>query len=189
MMPNHSSDKQRGSLLVVALGSLMAVGLVSVSLTTLVGQETGTSNNKLLVMRDTAFADSVYLFVRDKLETDTPVSFSEDGELLSADGSTKYEKPTRKELREELYDQLLDNELDDFRKGLRDLNTYIYAEYKLEEQGRFNDEDELLDEDKEEVLYTDPTPKQIKNALSGDDRDDVVETVERLLDRRLPIPD
>ena len=182
MTPNHSSDKQRGSLLIVALGSVMAVGLVSVSLTTLVGQETGNSNKKIFVTRDTIFADSAFLFVRDRLKD--LGRFNDDGLLL--DDGTREENPTRDQLREVLSEE---GRTEDVRDSVGDVHEHIYAGYKLENQGRFNDEGELLDKDREEVLYTDPTPDQIINALSGDDLKDVNESIENLLDRRLPMPD
>ena len=183
MTPNHFSDKQRGFLLITALGSLLVVGTVAAGLNVLIVQDAGTPNNKLLVTRDTIFADSAFLFARDKI--DDLGKLGEDGELLRADGSTRYENPTRAQLREALSKA----ETKEVRVDVRNVYRYIYAEYKLEEQGRFNDEDELLDMDREGVLYTDPTPNQIREELSDDDRDDVDETVENLLDRRLPMPD
>ena len=183
MTPKYSSDKQRGSLLIVALGSLMVVGTVAAGLNVLIVQDAGNSNNKLLVTRDTIFADSAFLFARDKI--DDLGKLGEDGELLRADGSTRYENPTRAQLREALSKP----ETEDVRIRVRDVYTYIFAEQKLEDDRRFDDEGGLLDEDREDLLDPDPDPEDIVDALSSDDREDVDERIQNLLDRRLPIPD
>ena len=190
MTPNHFSDKQRGFLLITALGSLLVVGTVAAGLNVLIVQDAGTPNNKLLVTRDTIFADSAFLFVRDKLEEPPesvepvePVELNDDGLLL--DDGTREESPTRAQLREALSKA----ETEDVRIRVRDVYTYIFAEQKLEDDRRFDDEGGLLDEDREDLLDPDPDPEDIVDALSSDDREDVDERIQNLLDRRLPIPD
>ena len=190
MTSNHSSNKQRGSLLIVALGSLLVVGTFAAGLNVLIVPDAGNSNKKLLVTRDTIFADSAFLFVRDKLEEPPesvepvePVELNDDGLLL--DDGTREESPTRAQLREALSKA----ETEDVRIRVRDVYTYIFAEQKLEDDRRFDDEGGLLDEDREDLLDPDPDPEDIVDALSSDDREDVDERIQNLLDRRLPIPD
>mgnify|MGYP006449522699 FL=1 len=133
MMPNYSSDRQRGFLLITALGSLLVVGTVAAGLNVLIVQDAGTSSNTIEAMQNTSIEDSLYLFEKKKLETETgwEFVFNEDTGSLEVldkdeDGNSYvlHKDPTRKWVRDQLSEQHFDDisglDLEDFQKAVRD---------------------------------------------------------------------
>ena len=130
MMPNYSSDRQRGFLLITALGSLLVVGTVAAGLNVLIVQDAGTSSNTIEAMQNTSIEDSLYLFERNKLEEETPLSFrlNEDTGSLEVldkdkdedeDGYVLHENPGREWVRDQLDDRFPESELETFREDVR----------------------------------------------------------------------
>ena len=116
MASNHSYYKQRGSILIVAISSLLAVSAVAAGLNVLLRQQAQTSTYALEGMQNIAFTDSVFLFVEDKLEAssvppdsagppdsdDSEQTKLNDGGLLL--NGSRIENPTRAQLGEALSD-------------------------------------------------------------------------------------
>ena len=143
MTSNHSSNKQRGSLLIVALGSLLVIGTVAAGLNVLIVQDAGTSSNTIEAMQNTSIEDSLYLFERNKLETDTPpgkpsltFKFNEKTKVIELLGDDKdgdgerdvlREAPSREYVRAKLSDRFPESELEAFREDVRnDLKETLY---------------------------------------------------------------